>query len=32
MEKFKELYKFWWFRWTIWFAVGAIVATIYKRF
>jgi len=30
MEKFRELYKFWWFRWTLWFAIGAIVAIIIK--
>jgi hypothetical protein len=30
MEKFKQLYKFWWFRWTLWFAIGAIIAIIIR--
>ena len=30
MEKFKQLYKFWWFRWTLWFAIGSVIAVIIK--
>jgi hypothetical protein len=30
MEKFKELYKIWWFRWTLWFIIGAIIAIIIR--
>jgi hypothetical protein len=30
MEKFKQLYKFWWFRWTLWFVIGAIIAIIIR--
>jgi len=30
MDKFKELYKFWWFRWTLWFVIGAVIAIIIR--
>ncbi len=30
MDKFKQLYKFWWFRWTLWFVIGAIIAIIIR--
>mgnify|MGYP001304348336 FL=1 len=31
MDKFKELYKLWWFRWTLWFLIGAIIAIIIRN-
>ena len=30
MDKFKHLYKFWWFRWTLWFVIGALIAIIIR--
>ncbi len=30
MDKFRQLYKFWWFRWTLWFVIGAIIAIIIR--
>ena len=30
MDKFKQLYKFWWFRWTLWFVIGAAIAIIIR--
>ncbi len=32
MHKFKELYKLWWFRWTLWFVIGALIAVIIRNF
>jgi len=32
MDKFKELYKLWWFRWTLWFVIGALIAVIIRNF
>ena len=30
MDKFKQLYKFWWFRWTLWFVIGDVIAIIIR--
>lgn len=30
MDKFKQLYKFWWFRWALWFVIGALIAIIIR--
>lgn len=32
MDKFKELYKLWWIRWTLWFVIGALIAVIIRNF
>ena len=32
MDKFKELYKLWWFRWTLWLVIGALIAVIIRNF